>query len=296
MSKSNLSPSKAYAFDYSHLAVQPISTEEFVETAFSRFKFRLHTASVKFLESKQQKSRSRVQEILSSGRKTPTIELISMPQRNHPFDEGNNNQEDYASFIREEESRLMHYEDERRRMVIAEQSLEHSMHMSQQLFQNIAAPTDLYPPPRGLSQEANPPANDEIDIDSAFRFLAQSRILQINDRSPKEYAFVLTDLVDESEPNFGESKGSQVKFAFEWREPSPFSSDNFPVGFILLEDIANVQLSSFDPSAFVISIVESTKALKNSKGRTMLVVKCSIASDSISYVKSLNAVIEACNS
>jgi len=118
----------------------------------------------------------------------------------------------------------------------------------------------------------------------------------MNDRTPKLFSFVLTNVLPEPTKDDGDGK-EDYHFAFEWFEENQISSyqQNRLSGFVLMEDILSIQLSGFDPQLFLITLKENTKALKNAKGRTTLSVKCNSPSESLMYVRSLNCVFTACN-
>lgn len=223
-----------------------------------------------------------LQDIMNAGPKPHQVELISLP--NKTAVEIGDNGLFQSKMIRSEELRMMNYEDERRRIFLAECSLEQSLTLSQQLFQNTSAGIDLHV--SATPEVPNGAGNDGGDIDAAFAFLAKPRILLMNDRSPKEYTFSLINLSDEN------GAQDEVKFAFEWsasQESLQFSTNSS--GLALITDFISIQVSSFDPQLFVIAVRETPRALKNSKGRTAIPVRCSSVMETNAYVSSFNTLL-----
>jgi hypothetical protein len=270
------------------LIQKPQDTVEYVENVFQKFKLKLHAASERFEEAKTGKPRFSIQDIFQS-EPTPKItqvELIAIPTiPMHSKDFHNLGILGVADpELRKEELRLLRFEDERRKIIVAESHLEATLNFSQQLFQNISKHASLhYANPRNFHAEE---FNSSItDIDSAFSFLAKGRTLLLNERISKEYQFVLASYLEDDTVN--------PHFAFEWSDTNQLELNHAPDGYVLLEDIMSVQVASFDNRIFFIALKESVRALRNAKGRTSLPIKCSSPLEAVNYVQSLDIIIQA---
>lgn len=210
------------------------------------------------------------------------MELIALPSLEPEEDIAAMNQA-HSSAVCAEEKRIMQFEDERRKIFLSERSLERSLNMSQHLFQKVAQ----YQPPQQPGESKN---TVSMDIEEAFTFLAKPRQLQMNDRTPRLFTFVLTNTLQEP----SSKQEDDYCFAFEWFEENLVSTGQTQNGYVLLDDILGVQLLGIDTSAFVINIRETPQAIKNSKGRTALVIKCGSSYDAMNYTNSLTAVVMAC--
>lgn len=260
--------------------------EDYVSSTFDRFRKKLIECSKKFQESRNEKPRSTLHDLIHAERKTGQMELISIPIKSVGAESRRGAPNEFDPAVRSEELRMMRYEDERRRIYISETNLENSLNLSQQLFQNISAV-----PNRPEESEEPGFGDTHDDLDTAFTFLAKPRALQMNDRIPKEYLFALTNSIASSVAE------EDIHFALEWNEvnhaPTQASS---PAGFVLMEDILSVQISAFDPTLILISLEETVRALRNAKGRTNLTIRCTSNGEASNYLRSLNTVLHACRS
>jgi hypothetical protein len=222
---------------------------------------------------------------MQSTTRTPQAELISLPVVHAEREEKRSTVElSFSEMIRADELNVMRHEDERRRMYLTELSLEQSLTLSQNLFQsgiNSAQPSTA----NHLSKISQEDDLNIPDIDFAFSFLAKPRQLQMNDRTPKLYTFVLT--------NFVEDQSQDLNLALEWTDSDTVSRSNSS-GYVLMEDIAAVRRSDFDLHIFIIAVKESVKALKNSRGRTNLSVRCNSPTEAMNYLKCLTTICHGC--
>jgi hypothetical protein len=222
---------------------------------------------------------------MHSTTKNPQVELISLPVVLADREEKHSTVElSFSEMIRVEELKIMRHEDERRRMYLTELSLEQSMNLSQNLFQSVTSAASS----QAAKHSSNISQADDLntpDIDFAFSFLAKPRQLQMNDRTPKLYTFVLT--------NFVEDQSQDLNLALEWTDSDIVSRTNAS-GYVLIEDITAIRRSDFDSHIFMIAVKESVKALKNSKGRTTLSVRCNSSTEAMNYMKCLTTVYHGC--
>lgn len=283
-----------------------LSLEELIQDSFSRFKLRLQSASIKWIQSKQQKNRSKLHDILNSEPKPVKVELISLPEKSFALSGFNISPELYQTIqnLRSEELNSMFYEDERRKMVLAEESLEHSLNISKQLFnysatvnspikteETIFSENFLSQAPVLFNQPQADPFVETIDLNSAINFLIFPRTLIINDRSPKQFVFVLCNIsnITTQENSFASvrEKNSLPQYVLEWRDPNPFTQVETVAGFVLLTDISSLEICSPNQTNVSLVIRESPKALKNSKGRTQLVLSFADPYDALTFIQSI---------
>ena len=146
----------------------------------------------------------------------------------------------------------------------------------------------------GMAQAMRKPTQPEID--AAFKWLCIPRALVIAERTPKEYVFaVVVAGADEASQSYGESKSNakgQKSFVFEWREGAlrGGSVPDVLAGCVYVSEIRDISGPSGDMDTFTIVIGSSTKALRNSKGRTTVAVKCSSPGECAKYLASLKCL------
>lgn len=140
------------------------------------------------------------------------------------------------------------------------------------------------------------------EIDTAYKWLNLSRPLVLVDRVPKNYVFrvvLLPDLFNtgyDYESKVDSSRGPTVvtskSYSLEWlREDT--SQATTADGCVLLEHIKQVYVSDMAREEFIIQVVCSTKALKNSNGRTTIIIRCDSIGASAKYVSSLNTMLRS---
>eukprot|EP01034_Spumella_vulgaris_P024826 gene24826-31213_t len=299
-----------------------LNAEELVERSFKKFQYRLHIASLKFQQSKQQSGRARLQDYLNTSVRTPVVEPISLPEKSfHQFETRDDPSEEeqhlqqmslemqaLSSAIREDELHRMVYEDERRRLVLSEQALQHSYNVSQKLFSNAAASPGS---PQGSrsrathhSGGASPDQFGNLNVsmtqllegdvhkrpsaaeeDVAVKWLSMNRKLTIADRTPKEFVFALVT---------SSNADASVSYALEWYElvaSQHGSSSNhqlYLMGSVAVEDMREIRESPHDATLFSVHIRgDNTRALKNSRGRTAVNIQCSSSGECGKYLASL---------
>ena len=125
-----------------------------------------------------------------------------------------------------------------------------------------------------------------------MQYLSTPRALTINDRSPKEFIFSLLDVNATAQSSSNESKRnnayqSSPRYAIEWKEINPFTGEELIAGIVLLEDVADVELFDQDPTICQILLNESTRALKNSKGRTVVSLRLGTVMESGRYAQAV---------
>ena len=140
------------------------------------------------------------------------------------------------------------------------------------------------------------------EIETAYQWLNLSRPLVLVDRVPKNYLFrvvLLPDLFNtgydyESKADYS-SRGPTVvtskSYSLEWlrEDTSQATAD----GCVLLEHIKQVYVSDMAREEFIIQVVCSTKALKNSNGRATVIIRCDSIGASAKYVSSLNTMLRS---
>jgi hypothetical protein len=231
--------------------------------------------------------------------KVPQVELITIPSK---YDRGDHTSMEevkhelsshFSSNVRHEELQVMFYEDERRRMAIAEEAFEKSVQLSQHLFQfegnhrhdshvaNLGADgNSLINDLQFALQKFKdaPPSVDEVE--KAIQYLAVDRLIILNERSPKEFIFSLVGTTDN-----GESK-----YAIEWKDVPIYSNDEVSVGILLLEDILDVDINITDVLVLMVFIKEAPRAVKNSRGRTLLALRFQTNDECLEYCLHLSCI------
>lgn len=196
--------------------------------------------------------------------------------------------------LRFEELQVMFYEDERRRMVIAEEAFEKSVQLSQHLFtfdgqrsrQLANMPTDgqdenslLNDLHESLQKFKNIPPS-VADVETALQYLAVDRLIVVNEQSLKEFVFTLVAVMD----------GGESKYAIEWKDVPIYSNEEIGVGILLLEDIFDLDIHIMDALILTIYIKESARAVKNSGGRTLMALRFASNSDCLAYCLHLSCL------
>lgn len=168
----------------------------------------------------------------------------------------------------------MYYEDERRKMVLSEQDILRSHLQTQNLFSSAAISVPASPPgpgsPSGPKHASHLGPFNPSDFEKILRLLAQPQVLTLVGRNSREMLFELIEMDDDADHV---RLGS---LAWSWR--SPYGADE-DVAFVLLSDIIGVASVPSDELAFSLQIAETTKALKNSKGRTNVCLRCETKTD-----------------
>ena len=121
------------------------------------------------------------------------------------------------------------------------------------------------------------------DSDGALKWWSTARQHFLVDRATsRSYFFCLAKdpTVDKKLP---------TKYLFAWKEKLQAPAYD---GFVLLEKIKSISVSSLDETAFTIAIEESPAALRSSGGRTVITVKCSTGIDCMKYVGSYDLLIK----
>lgn len=298
------------------------SAEEVIMDAFHRFKHRLHIHTTRWNTARNRHRTTLAEYVQSSPKPAPEHAHIALPDKAFQPVVMSKEEVMYAQRLRAEELPLMHYEDERRRIVLAEASLQvhlqepvvatpatglHSTHHLMASAGSMATPFmqtgggyshatgGMYgspmpqspspyrsSPPRSPSPGAMGHQPSAVEIDAAYRFLSASRPLIICDRAPKEYVFQLVD-----------RRAGQVGFLssiLEWKEFSAFTSQEVLAGSIVLEDIAALA-PTVDHEVFTIHLHEGARALKNAKGRTQVVLRCAGVNDCLKYINALTILL-----
>ncbi len=198
----------------------------------------------------------------------------------------------FSPSLRYEELQVMFYEDERRRMVIAEEAFEKSVQMSQHLFAFDGSRTNEQHPPESASGDVllnelqlalqkykvAPPTVE--DVETALHYLSTERLIVVNERSAKEYIFSLVAVTDRNED----------KYALEWKDVPIYSNEEHMAGILLLDDIVDVDIHIMETLVLMVYIKESPRAVKNSKGRTVLALKFPSNSDCLAYCLHLSCL------
>lgn len=132
------------------------------------------------------------------------------------------------------------------------------------------------------------------ELDAAFRYMNIPRLLILAERTPKPFLFA----VHSTDP--GDLCASFSAFYLEWREaatnapagsspplspPRPDLTVHSPQGVAMLEDIEGLDT----PAATALGLVlaETTRALKNSRGRTEVVIRFETAGECHKFATSL---------
>jgi len=139
----------------------------------------------------------------------------------------------------------------------------------------------------------------QAEVDAAFKWLCIPRPLVIAERTPKEYVFAVVVATDDGSSSFQESKSSAAKgsinskpFVFEWREGAlrGGSVPDVLAGCVFVSEIKDISGPTGEMDTFTLQIGSSTRALKHSKGRTTVVVKCSSPGECAKYLASLRCI------
>lgn len=149
------------------------------------------------------------------------------------------------------------------------------------------------------------------EVDAAFKWLCIPRPLTIAERTPKEFVFSVVQVPDNSTSAADPySSGTESKsgggagvaggknslgksYIFEWREGAMRAGavPEFLAGCVYLSDVKDISGPASDAmDTFTVVIGSSTKALKNSKGRTTVVIKCSSPGECAKYLASLRCI------
>jgi hypothetical protein len=145
----------------------------------------------------------------------------------------------------------------------------------------------------GIIHVASGKKPTQPEVDAAFKWLCIPRPLIIAERTPKEYVFAVVAAADEN--SHGESKNNSKagkSFVFEWREGAlrGGSVPDVLAGCVFISDVKEITGPSAEMDTFTLVIGSSTKALKNSKGRTTVVVKCTSPGECAKYLASLRCI------
>lgn len=130
------------------------------------------------------------------------------------------------------------------------------------------------------------------EVDAAFKWLSIPRPLIIAERTPKEFVFSVA--VAETDTAGMESKGSSShkSFVLEWREGATRAGtiQELLAGCVQFSDVKEIAGPHGDNDQFSVTISSSARALKNSKGRTVLAVKCGSPGECAKYLASLRCI------
>ena len=255
--------------------------------------------------------------------KTPTVVPISLPDKSfqttitETSTDGVNlyhttEMMQLSAAIREDELHRMHYEDERRRLVLSEQALLHSYSVSQKVVTGGRAGASAVqgqgqPQQAAAGKFANnmdaamnklsegdvrkKPSAAEVDL--AYKWLSVNRKLILADRTPKEFVFAMTNSSggDAQANNRNVNINKVGTFVFEWFElvsTSPSDHQLYLMGSVAVNDIREINESKSDPCQFSIVINgDNTRALKNSKGRVVIPIHCESPAECGKYMSSL---------
>jgi hypothetical protein len=201
-----------------------------------------------------------------------------------------------SNTLRMDNLQVMFYEDERRRMVIAEDVFDKSVHRSQKLFVfdglNKCETTVCVPDPVDefrtradellSSFQTSPPTQE--DIHNAVSFLSVEHPMSLGDRSSREYVVMLVEIGD---PDF------ESKYGLQWRDVLHSSADE-EYGILLLEDIERMDVQFLQSTIVLISIKESPRAIKNALGRTMLACCFGTNDESFEFLFHLSCLRSIC--
>lgn len=223
-----------------------------------------------------------------------------------------------SAAIREDELHRMHYEDERRRLVLAEQQLQHSYSVSQKIVGGQGGRSAAAGQSQGQQQQQQGGSSGKFasnmdaamnrlsdgdvrkkpsaaEVDLAFKWLSINRKLILADRTPKEFVFAMTnnssgggDTQVNSRSSHANKAGSYVFEWFELVSTSPTDHQLYLMGSVAVEDIREINESKSDPCLFSIVINgDNTRALKNTKGRVIIPIQCDSPAECGKYMSSL---------
>lgn len=243
------------------------------KAVFNRFKIKLNSSATKWLTQRHEIGRDKLKSLASLASKHQSnINLIGVPYEG----EGEENA-GYASIIREEEMAEMEYEDERRRIVLEENSLQRLSGQSTKETIKVPGPRDSF-----IAKPTAPPKAVQVtamDVNNAFKFLSVIRQLLIADRTKKEYFWI----VAREESNDG------AIYTLQWREEQ---YENAPVlGSVTLTDIETINYSPKEPLLVTLILKNSIFALKNSGGRTHVAFICNDSDEALNYYSSIQTLI-----
>lgn len=312
---------------------------------------------------------------MNSSTAAPSVSLVSLPQKSfaNSFErdlsaEQREELAELARTIREEESARMQYEDERRRLVLAEKptssrtptngaaatgasnavpfssnnsvtsgNSSHRLnkrmgnesvgfagaaavqsnhvsasagvsHYSTDYFFDTPIHLGASSPTKGGAAGKNlhiasSKRPTQPEVDAAFKWLCIPRPLTIAERTPKEFVFSVVQAGDTADPysSGAESKSGAApgknamgkSYIFEWREGAMRAGaiPEFLAGCVYLSDVKDISGPASDAmDTFTVVIGSSTKALKNSKGRTTVVIKCASPGECAKYLASLRCI------
>lgn len=256
--------------------------------------------------------------MIAAAPKTATVELISLPEKSFSRTaDGRDASEIFGSMeLRNEELRRLQYEDERRLMVISELEMQRQLQYTQQLLAHQArTPTSKMKASKekerqiatpqtggyvssgssGSSGHRQSPVQQShldhikpstLDFDAAMKWLMKPRGLTLVDRHPREFNFELTPMEGNNNRTLPVDS-----YSLEWRDTGSTSSSVFVAGLVVIGDISTIQSQGPDPASFTVVLKDTTRALKNSRGRTAITLKCSTAAECAKYYSSLMTVL-----
>jgi len=143
------------------------------------------------------------------------------------------------------------------------------------------------------------------ELETAYKWLNLPRTLVLLDRVPKSYVFrvVMLNLHDpqlsmgydyESKVESSRQGITTKSYSLEWlREETSQQQQQAADGCVLLEHIKQVSISDIAREEFIINVICSTKALKNSNGRTTITIRCDSIGACAKYVSSLNTLLKS---
>lgn len=209
--------------------------------------------------------------------------------------------------ISEEESRLMLYEDERRKRVLEESSLQQFTsskssynNSNNQIITNVTNNIDHSIGP--VNSKTNVISSSSVnkkenfndlniidrptpsEIDSSFLWLSQPKSFSIADRSKKEYIWIV---VKETISN------NKTNYILQWKDPNQNKGNSSAEisGFVVINQVDSIAWDvSHDPTLITIVVGESTKALKNSGGRTHVTFNCPSSGECAKYYSALHTL------
>jgi hypothetical protein len=309
-----------------------------------------------------------MQDIINSSTAAPSMSLVSLPEKSFSSslerDLSAEQREELAQLartIRQEESARMQYEDERRKLVIAQLATQPRGHSGSNAANSVpfssnasvASGNSSYKLTKklqsdgvgfagagavqsngvGASAGAGHYSTDyffdtpislgvtklsgaggsgkggvmhisgkkpsQPEVDAAYKWLCIPRPLIIAERIPKEYVFAVVVNGDGVQGE-GYTSGGETKtngkagraYILEWREGASRAGavSEMVAGCVHLSDVKDIVGPSGDNDVFTVVIGSSAKALKNSKGRTSVAIKCSSPGECAKYLASLRCV------
>lgn len=150
------------------------------------------------------------------------------------------------------------------------------------------------------------PKPSEEEVESAYRWLSTPRSLVMADRTPKEYTFIVVDsaLVGSDNDSTPYSSGVESSrktrqrasqphsYTLQWREEMLLGGvdQEFVMGHVHLSDMKDIVQSREYADTFTVHVGNSTKALRNSKGRTSCIIQCNSPGECGKYVAMLQCI------